>query len=313
MPSTINASNGSISGLISTGDASGDLQLQVNNGTPAVTLNTSGAIGVGSSPSYGTSGQVLTSSGSGSAPTWSTVEALPSQTGENGKYLTTNGTIASWGTLPTTNLATGVTGTLPTANGGTGLTTVGTNGQVLSSNGSTLTWTTPSAGAMTLISTQTASGSSSLSWTGLTGYNAYVLIVNNIVLSNSSNWFRVQVGYGETPTYISTGYRTAGNGSQGAGAAVYVNSVSNESAFGMGRESGIQNNSPVYGNFTFYGISSQIGFTGQLGYYDSNSGYMTTMASAGTLTSGTYPITALKVYMNVGTITSGSISLYGIS
>lgn len=96
MSSTINASNGTVSGLISTGDDSGQLQLQVNNGTPAVTLNTSGAIGVGSSPSYGTSGQVLTSSGSGSAPTWSTVEALPSQTGENGKYLTTNGTTASW-------------------------------------------------------------------------------------------------------------------------------------------------------------------------------------------------------------------------
>lgn len=98
MASTINASNGEVSGLITTGDASGQLQLQVNNGTPAVTLNTSGAVGVGSSPSYGTSGQVLTSAGSGSAPTWSTVEALPSQTGNSGKYLTTNGTVASWGT-----------------------------------------------------------------------------------------------------------------------------------------------------------------------------------------------------------------------
>lgn len=70
MASSINASNGSTSGLIQTGDASGILQLQVNNGTPAVTLNTSGAVGVGSSPNYGSSGQVLTSSGSVAAPTW---------------------------------------------------------------------------------------------------------------------------------------------------------------------------------------------------------------------------------------------------
>lgn len=70
MPSTINASNGLNSGLISTGDTSGELQLQVNNGTPAVTLNTSGAIGVGSTPAYGSSGQVLTSNGSSAAPTW---------------------------------------------------------------------------------------------------------------------------------------------------------------------------------------------------------------------------------------------------
>ena len=72
MASTINASNGLTSGLISTGDASGVLQLQVNNGTAALTLNTTQALGVGSSPAYGTSGQVLTSAGSGAAPTWVT-------------------------------------------------------------------------------------------------------------------------------------------------------------------------------------------------------------------------------------------------
>jgi hypothetical protein len=40
MPSTINASNGPTSGLISTGDASGVLALQTNNGTTALTLGT---------------------------------------------------------------------------------------------------------------------------------------------------------------------------------------------------------------------------------------------------------------------------------
>jgi len=45
-----------------------------NGGTSARTsllaLNASGALGVGTSPSYGTSGQVLTSAGSGAPPTW---------------------------------------------------------------------------------------------------------------------------------------------------------------------------------------------------------------------------------------------------
>lgn len=49
-----------------------------NGGTSARTsllaLNASGAMGVGTSPSYGTAGQVLTSQGSGAPPTWS---ALP--------------------------------------------------------------------------------------------------------------------------------------------------------------------------------------------------------------------------------------------
>lgn len=76
MASTINASNGVVTGLISSGDSSGILQLQVNNGTPALTMNTSAALGVGSSPSYGTSGQVLTSQGSGAAPQWSTPSGI---------------------------------------------------------------------------------------------------------------------------------------------------------------------------------------------------------------------------------------------
>ena len=43
----------------------------------------------------GSTGQVLTATTSG-APTWTTINALPSQTGNAGKYLTTDGTNASW-------------------------------------------------------------------------------------------------------------------------------------------------------------------------------------------------------------------------
>jgi hypothetical protein len=74
MATTINASTSA--GLVSTADTSGVLQLQTG-GTTALTVNTTGAIGVGTSPSYGTSGQVLTSAGSAAAPTWSTVSASP--------------------------------------------------------------------------------------------------------------------------------------------------------------------------------------------------------------------------------------------
>lgn len=76
MASTINASNGVVSGLITSADSSGVLQLQVNNGTPAVTLNTTGSMGVGSTPSYGTSGQVLTSGGSAAAPSWTSITGM---------------------------------------------------------------------------------------------------------------------------------------------------------------------------------------------------------------------------------------------
>ena len=52
-------------------DATGALELQVAGGTTAIAFSTAGAVGVGATPSYGSSGQVLTSNGTGSAPQWS--------------------------------------------------------------------------------------------------------------------------------------------------------------------------------------------------------------------------------------------------
>lgn len=69
--STISAGTSTGTALVSTGDTTGNLVLQTNGTTTALTLNTTQALGVGSTPSFGTSGQVLTSQGSGAAPIWS--------------------------------------------------------------------------------------------------------------------------------------------------------------------------------------------------------------------------------------------------
>jgi hypothetical protein len=47
----------------------------------------------------GNTGKFLTTDGTDSS--WGSVDALPSQTGNSGKFLTTNGTAASWATLDT--------------------------------------------------------------------------------------------------------------------------------------------------------------------------------------------------------------------
>ena len=73
--STIAAGTTSGTALVSTGNTDGTLQLQVNGTTPSITLAANGSIGVGSTPGYGTNGQVLTSAGTGAAPTWTTVSA----------------------------------------------------------------------------------------------------------------------------------------------------------------------------------------------------------------------------------------------
>ena len=73
MTTTINADT-VVGGAVVTADASGLLGLQAAGNT-GITLNSSRAIGVGASPSFGTAGQVLTSAGSSAAPTWSTPSA----------------------------------------------------------------------------------------------------------------------------------------------------------------------------------------------------------------------------------------------
>jgi hypothetical protein len=248
MTTIINASNGSTSGLITTADASGVLQLQTNNGTPALTLNTTQALGVGSSPSYGTTGQFLTSQGSAASPTW----------------------------------------------------------------------TTPSSGAMTLISTQTASNSTSLQWTGLSGYNSYVLIFNNIQISSVNSKICMQVGTGSGPTYLTSGYsqsilyQSQGSASaiQGTGYTYLTLTPVGISVSGSfsGDIAGINGNITLNGFLTQYlsieGVSQYVSYT-SLSQINASGGGVQYSTSA--------PYTAFKMYPNAGNITSGTASLYGIS
>ena len=81
--STISAGTATGTALVSTGDTTGNLVLQTNGTTTALTLNTAQALGVGSSPSFGSSGQVLTSAGSAAAPTWTTPAAPFSTSADN--------------------------------------------------------------------------------------------------------------------------------------------------------------------------------------------------------------------------------------
>lgn len=53
-------------------------------------------------PTGGSTGQVLTkTSSSNYAVAWQTIDALPSQSGNTGKYLTTDGSTATWANLAT--------------------------------------------------------------------------------------------------------------------------------------------------------------------------------------------------------------------
>ena len=234
MTTIINASNGSTSGLITTADASGVLQLQTNNGTPALTLNTTQALGVGTSPAYGTSGQFLTSQGSAASPTW----------------------------------------------------------------------TTPSSGAMTLISTQTASSSASIAWTGLSGYTKYFLILDNL----RGNAPVLQIGTGSTPTYLTSGYFYSGIYSNAS--AISYQSFQPFTTSNLSVTNGIPliSNGSASGSYTLTGLSTYFQLVG--GGVTSSSTCIFNYV-AGNVTSSNVT-TAIQILCSSGTFT-GTASLYGIS
>jgi hypothetical protein len=231
---------------------------------------------------------------------------------------------AATGTLLTTAGGQTISGTtnLSTLNITSGLTlssAAGTSGQVLTSagSGSAPTWSTPSAGAMTLISTLTASSSSSLSWTGLSTYDKYYLVFENLKPSAASQWLNLQIGYGATPTYLTSNYQTLGldylSGSS-------LHNISNDNGTFAFQFSGVYasvgatsgNGSSGFINITGTNSSSTIGFTSMSCYANDNPGF-DYVSCSGLQTTNTSPITAIKIYFYSGNIVSGKASLYGIS
>lgn len=97
---------------------------------------------------------------------------LPGQTGNAGKYVTTDGTVASWSFV---DLTAGVTGTLPVANGGTGAATLT---GVVKGNG---------VGAFTAGTVALASEVSGTLPVANGGTGAATLAANNVLLGNGTS------------------------------------------------------------------------------------------------------------------------------
>jgi len=91
----------------------------VNTSVGTITIGTTsitfGAYYTGLPSQTSNSGKYLTTDGT--APSWGTVDALPSQTSNSGKYLTTNGTAASWAAVDALPSQTSNSGKYLTTNG----------------------------------------------------------------------------------------------------------------------------------------------------------------------------------------------------
>jgi hypothetical protein len=182
--------NNSLNQLVAESDTTGTLQLQVNS-TTGLTLNSSLAVGVGSTPNYGTAGQVLASAGTSAPATWSST--------------VTNAT----------NIVGGVAGAVPyqTAPGATGFTAAGTAGQVFTSAGTNApTWATPAtptalaanATVTSLLETATITAAAP---TATTNYDVKTQSVQYYTSNTSTNWTLNVRGDGTTTlnTVMATG------------------------------------------------------------------------------------------------------------
>ena len=200
-------------------------------------------------------------------------------------------------------------------------TSAGTTGQFLQSNGSSApSWVGAPASAITLISTQTASNSASLSWTGLTA-DKYMLTFEYAYPSvTSASFLGVQFGVGATPTYNTSSYRSYTNiqyngGGVGSFASYYVSngSLIYISADSYNSSSYAQNGSVILQSLTYNSTVSPpsvIGLSGGLAYTEGGNCVTNSWGADRNYNS---PVTAIKVLFSSGNIVSGTFSLYSIA
>ena len=168
-------------------------------------LTPSGAWGLNGA-NYGTSGQVLTSNGSSSSPTWTTISSASGTVTSVAVSGGTTGLTTSGGPITASGTIT-LAGTLAVANGGTGATTAsaaaanilpsqtGNSGKVLSTDGAgNLSWVSSSAGSVTSID---ISGGT----TGLTATGGPITSSGTITLAGT-----LAVANGGTGATTLTGY-----------------------------------------------------------------------------------------------------------
>jgi hypothetical protein len=209
-----------------------------------------------------------------------------------------------------------LSGAVPVAKGGTGVTAVGTSGNVLTSNGSAWASTAPAGGgAWTLIESQTASADATIDFTsGINStYSTYVFVGSELLL-NTGGGIHVLISTDGGSSWLSSGYDRTSYLQDSASFGGYL--VSSQSS---------------WDTFSNYEVASDNlqAFTLEL-YYPSNATYkknarsmwigMNTgdvsaqmISALGHSTTSAIDGIRFDAAGGAATITSGRISLYGIS
>jgi hypothetical protein len=286
MATTINADT-STGGVVLTGDGSGVLELQAAGVTKA-TLNSSGM-----------------------------TLASPLPVGSGGTGATS---LSGLTTGTATNLAGGSNGTIPyqSAAGTTQMLAVGTSGQLLQSNGAAApTWVTPSSGALTLLSTVTASNSATIDIEAFSAtYDNYFLIVKGVRPGTTNNTLRCQFklsgAYDTSAVYryhanasnVFDATYSSFNGYSEASIRIsnFLDKTQSQSTFGCVMNILDVNETSFYRGVTWTGLTIN------------NSSNATTMAyGIGSNNGTTSALTGIRFLMSAGNILLGTFQLYGIA
>lgn len=289
MPSTINASSSGSGGLINTGDSSGQLELQAN-GTTKLTVSSTGVSITGGIASP------LAVTGNSTA---GAELRLPEDTDNGSNYVALKAA---------DNIASNVTFTLPSADG--------TSGQVIQTNGSgTLSFATPASGALVYLSSQTASNSATVSFTGISStYDIYLITLTLISPATDNVTFRIRTSSNNGSSYDS-GASDYGYGFMG------FNTIADNS--------GIDPTAEIITTKFIGNASGESGLSGVLYLYkpSNSSGFFQmnwlfnfiNSAASPTVTVGTgsrkasADVDAIQFYMSSGNISSGVFRLYGVA
>lgn len=217
--------------------------------------------------------------------------ALPSQTGNSGKYVTTDGSTASWGDPFASPALTG-TPTAPTAAAGTNTTQLATTAFV------------KTATKMELISTTNASGATTVDFTGLSNAYAYYLVIGaNITTAGPAVSLLAR-----TSTNNGSSYDSGGSDYQ------YTQSILTGSSV-TGATSSASTAISLAGFVTSGGLSFQMMVLNagtaarcviQMRANDGQSEYVT-----GGRRESTTAVNAIRIYSNSSAF-SGTIYLYGV-
>jgi hypothetical protein len=208
-------------------------------------------------------------------------------------------------------------GSLALQTGGTTALTISSAQVVNFVNSFTVAGSPLASSAMTLITTTTASASSSVDFTGLSAtYKNYVVMITNCVLSVSNEYLAIRTSIDNGSTFVSAAASYAYRNMKSQQSA--VSSVGSESSTYMGATvsfytSNTANNGGINGSITIANPSnaSATNMYGTFSSWESTTMGLITFSGVTISTSGA--VNAVRFYPLSGNITSGTFKLYGIS